>query len=52
METARLEYVSGTVILRHKLASVEFGRFHSENPEAWIFQEERYLYFYRIETDQ
>ncbi|KAH0642012.1 hypothetical protein KY289_032986 [Solanum tuberosum] len=34
--------------LRHKPASVELGRFGSENPEAWLFQAERYFDFYGI----
>ena len=37
---------------RHKRASVEIGRFHGENPEAWIFQAERYFDFYKIEDDE
>ena len=38
-------------ILRHKPAPVEFGRFYGINPETWIFQVERYFYFYRIVDD-
>ncbi|KAH0670260.1 hypothetical protein KY290_025687 [Solanum tuberosum] len=34
--------------LRHRPAPVELGRFRGENPEAWIFQAERYFDFYRI----
>lgn len=36
----------------HKPASVKFGRFCGKNPEAWIFQAERYFDFYRITEDQ
>ncbi|XP_019252795.1 PREDICTED: uncharacterized protein LOC109231599 [Nicotiana attenuata] len=38
--------------LRHKPASVEIGRFHGENPEAWIFQEDRYFDLYKIAENQ
>ncbi|OIT26328.1 hypothetical protein A4A49_57860, partial [Nicotiana attenuata] len=38
--------------LRHKQASVEIGRFHGENPEAWIFQAQRYFDFYKIAENQ
>uniref|UniRef100_A0A3Q7EGD1 Retrotransposon gag domain-containing protein n=1 Tax=Solanum lycopersicum TaxID=4081 RepID=A0A3Q7EGD1_SOLLC len=34
--------------LHHKPASVELGRFGGQNPEAWLFQAERYLDFYGI----
>ncbi|XP_055814639.1 uncharacterized protein LOC129884347 [Solanum dulcamara] len=34
--------------LRHRPAPVELGRFCGENPEAWIFQAERYFDFYGI----
>nr|XP_009590087.1 uncharacterized protein LOC104087358 [Nicotiana tomentosiformis] len=52
MEIARQEHVPWTAVLRHKPASVKFGRFRGDNLEAWIFQAERYFEFYRIETDQ
>ncbi|OIS98942.1 hypothetical protein A4A49_60795, partial [Nicotiana attenuata] len=35
--------------LRHR---PKFGRFYGSNPEAWIFQVERYFDFYRIELDE
>ncbi|WMV27532.1 hypothetical protein MTR67_020917 [Solanum verrucosum] len=34
--------------LRHRPAPVELGQFRGENPEAWIFQAERYFDFYGI----
>ncbi|KAH0717613.1 hypothetical protein KY285_013644 [Solanum tuberosum] len=37
-----------TPTLRHKPTSVELGRFGGENPEAWLFQAERYFDFYGI----
>ncbi|KAH0752122.1 hypothetical protein KY285_005270 [Solanum tuberosum] len=33
---------------RHKYASINFGRFCGDNPEAWIFQAEHYFEFYEI----
>nr|XP_009797113.1 PREDICTED: uncharacterized protein LOC104243599 [Nicotiana sylvestris] len=38
--------------LRHKPASVEFGQFCGENPEAWLFQAERYFAHYEIADDE
>ncbi|OIT33780.1 hypothetical protein A4A49_05392 [Nicotiana attenuata] len=38
-------------ILRHR-GPVEIGRFRGENPEAWIFQADRYFDFYHIAEDQ
>ncbi|OIT22708.1 hypothetical protein A4A49_59317, partial [Nicotiana attenuata] len=38
----------GPPTLCHKLAPVELGRFRGENPDAWIFQAERYFKFYGI----
>ncbi|WMV51161.1 hypothetical protein MTR67_044546 [Solanum verrucosum] len=32
----------------HKYASINFGRFYGDNPEAWIFQAEHYFEFYEI----
>ncbi|KAG5573141.1 hypothetical protein H5410_062907 [Solanum commersonii] len=40
-----------TLILRHKSASVELGRFHGVNPESWVFQAEHYFEFYGITED-
>lgn len=38
----------GPPSIHHKPTPVELGRFHGENPEAWIFQAERYFEFYCI----
>ncbi|KAH0776226.1 hypothetical protein KY290_007637 [Solanum tuberosum] len=51
MEVARPHHGKDTLeapTLRHRPASVELGRFRGENPEAWIFQAERYFDFYGI----
>ncbi|KAJ8533651.1 hypothetical protein K7X08_006975 [Anisodus acutangulus] len=37
--------------MSHKPASVELPRFHGVNPEAWVFQAERYFDFYHISED-
>ncbi|XP_019240631.1 PREDICTED: uncharacterized protein LOC109220626 [Nicotiana attenuata] len=42
----------GATTLRHKPTSVEFGRFCGENPEAWLFQAERYFAHYGIADDE
>ena len=36
---------------RHKLASIEFQRFHSNDPDTMIFQAERYFDFHSIPED-
>lgn len=36
----------------HKQAMVEIWQFHGDNPDAWIFQVERYFAFYHIAEDQ
>ncbi|KAH0669093.1 hypothetical protein KY289_023586 [Solanum tuberosum] len=51
MEVARPHHGKDTLeapTLRHRPAPVELGRFRGENPEAWIFQVERYFDFYGI----
>ncbi|KAG5581719.1 hypothetical protein H5410_052346 [Solanum commersonii] len=35
-------------MFRHKHASIKFGRFCGDNPEAWIFQAKHYFEFYEI----
>ncbi|KAH0678983.1 hypothetical protein KY284_020068 [Solanum tuberosum] len=35
-------------MFRDKNASIKFGRFCGDNPEAWIFQAEHYFEFYEI----
>ncbi|OIT03531.1 hypothetical protein A4A49_57573, partial [Nicotiana attenuata] len=52
MDVTRQDHAPVTTTLRQKPASVEFGRFRGDNPEAWIFQAERYFDFYKIEEDQ
>ncbi|XP_049388498.1 uncharacterized protein LOC125852858, partial [Solanum stenotomum] len=37
-----------TVTPQNKYASINFGRFCGDNPEAWIFQAEHYFEFYEI----
>lgn len=39
---------SGPVTVRHKPATVDLSLFHGDDPEAWIFQVERYFDFYSI----
>jgi len=38
----------GHMPVRHKPAPVEFGRFNGAQPDAWIFQADRYFDFYGI----
>lgn len=42
---------STPLTLRHKPATVELSRFNGLNPEAWLFQAERYFEFYNILPD-
>lgn len=52
MKVTRQVHPPTVTTLRHNPASVEFGRFQGANPEAWIFQAERYFDFYGTEDDQ